>query len=250
MFVEKIFGKGMEIVGKNAASLYNQIAGAKKWEKAFTDVAEFSEYVTKESCSEISKHYTMLRFYFETFDKKYNDFPKENFIIALAMELNDYNVHMNANNIVAIADAYIDNWRNEVLKQDGVFAFKDTCLGNEIKEINRNDVLEIIDDKEKLIKAFFKGCEDKEGTHIIRVYYPEQGKSWLESNTKYSIEIKANLNKGMPLGFCRVGYDYSLIHGDIEDGLKVAYLSNKKDREILRINRLECPDFERIIWAK
>ena len=53
----------------------------------------------------------------------------------------------------------------------------------------------------------------------------------------------------MSLGFCRVGYDYSLIQEDRNDRLMVAYLSEKKDREILRINKWDCQDHTRIVWA-
>ncbi len=250
MLFEKLFGKGIEIAGKSAASLYSQIIGAKKWEKAFTDVAEFSEFVTKESCSEISRHYTMLRFYYETFNNKQKVFPREDFAIALAMELHDYNIQMSANYIVALADAFIDSWKNEVLKQDGIFRLDDTCFRNNFNEFNKADVREIISDKVKLVKAFFKGYEDKEGEHIIRIYYPAKGRSWIEWNKKYSTEIKVNLNKGMPLGFCRVGYDYALINGDIESYLKVAYLSKKKDREILRTHRWDFPDDKSVIWVR
>jgi hypothetical protein len=230
IILEKVFGKGIEGVSKEAATLYNQIARAKKWKKAFASVAEFSEYITKEACIEISRHYAMLRFYFETFEAKYKTFPREDFIIALA-------------------DAYIDSWKKEVIKNSTIFNLEETCFINSSEEINRNDIYELISDKEKLIRAFFKGYEDKDGTNIIRIYYPAPGETWIELKEKYSIEIKANLNKGMPLGFCRVGYDYSLIQGDKNDRLMVAYLSEKKDREILRVNKWDCQDDTRIVWA-
>jgi hypothetical protein len=246
IILEKVFGKGIEGVGKEAATLYNQIAGAKKWKKAFASVAEFSEHISKEACIEISRHYAMLRFYYETFEAKNITFPREDFIIALAMEFNDYNININTTDIIALADAYIDSWKKEVIK---ISNLKETCFINSCEEINRNDILEVISDKEKLIRAFFKGYEDKDGTNIIRIYYPAPGETWIEWKEKYSIEIKANLNKGMPLGFCRVGYDYSLIQGDKNDRLIVAYLSEKKDREILRVNKWDCQDDTRIVWA-
>lgn len=249
IILEKIFGKGIEGVSKEASTLYNQITGAKKWKKAFASVAEFSEYISKEACIEISRHYAMLRFYFVTFEAKNRAFPREDFIIALAMVFNDYNININARDIIALADAYIDSWKKEVIKNSTIFNIEETCFMNSSEEINRNDIFEVISDKEKLIRAFFKGYEDKNGTNIIRIYYPAPGETWIEWNEKYSIEIKANLNKGMPLGFCRVGYDYSQIQEDKNDRLMVAYLSEKKDREILRVNKWDVQDDTRIVWA-
>jgi hypothetical protein len=170
IILDNAFGKGMETIVKEVTSLYKQIAGAKIWEKTFADVAEYSEYITKEACIELSRHYTMLRFYFETFEEKYTVFPREDFIIALAMEFNDYKINMNASDIISLANAYIDSWKNKVIKNDAIFKLEDTSFNNTGDEIIRNDILEIISDKEKLIRTFFKRFEDKDGTHIIRIY--------------------------------------------------------------------------------
>ncbi len=43
----------------------------------------------------------MLRFYFETFEARNRAFPRVDFIIALAMAFNDYNININARDIIA-----------------------------------------------------------------------------------------------------------------------------------------------------
>jgi len=84
---------------------------------------------------------------------------------------------------------------------------------------------------------------------LIRVYYPKQGKCYLDWDKKASTIVSVNLSNGVEFGFCCVGMDYALINNGNEVMLKGAYV--RDDREILRFESLhDFSEEQEIIWAR
>ncbi|ASW42854.1 hypothetical protein [Clostridium isatidis] len=247
IILKKIINQGIDSIERKINKVYFQNNNYEKWEKSFSRVGEYSECITKEACIELSRHRTIRRYYYLTFDTSLNSFPMEDFIIALAMEFKDYNIDLEINNIIGLGEAFIEEWKSEVSKD--VNCRNVTCFNNSKAILNKQYIISIIEDSEKLIRKFYNSFEEVNGLDIIRVYYREPGKTWLEHKPKYSVEISVNLNKGLPLGFTRIGYDYELLHEESAQKLKVSYLSEDNKREVLRINRVECPNESKIIWA-
>lgn len=247
LICENIFSKGIDIVEKKINKGYLENRRFKLWEKSFKVVAQNSELITEDFGIELSKHRTLRRFFYLTFDIDITQFPVESFIIALAMEMKDYYIKLSAKDIVGIGEAIIQMWKKSILKEkeDNI-----KCFDNNDLEINKEMLIEIINNREEIIKSFFRDMEDINGADEIKIYYPKNGQSWIEWKDEYSIKINLNLNKGVPLGFTRTGYDYFKKVDETWEHLKIAYLSKDKTREIMRVHNLEVPsDEELIIWV-
>ena len=248
LLYEEIACKGIDLVERQINRLYLENKRFKLWENAFIKVAKYSEMLSKDFSIELSKHRTLRRFFYLTFDTSVKRFPVESFIISLAMEFKDYGIKLEHKDIISIGEALVQMWRKEILGSTEANA--NTCFINNDMYIYKDSLISIINNREQIIRNFYKDLEDENGLDRMRVYYPEPGKTWIEWKEEYSIDICVNMCKGIPLGFTRIGYDYFILKGDELKHLKLSYLSEDKTCEIMRVHTSECPDDkESLIWV-
>ncbi|BCN31923.1 hypothetical protein [Anaeromicropila herbilytica] len=246
LLYEKIIGKGVDLVERRINRLSVDNKRCKLWEKAFLNVAKYSEKINDSFCIELSKHRTLRRFFYLTFDTDSARFPVDSFIIALAMELKDYNIKLSTKDIIGVGEAIIQMWKQVIVYSDEADSI--TCFNDSI-EIYKDSLIGIINSHDNIIRSFYKDLEDPNGLDKIRVYYPATGKNYIEWKQEYSIDICVNMHKGMPLGFTRIGYDYYLLENQPEQ-LKLSYISEDSKSEIMRVHTFDFPDDERrLIWV-
>ena len=117
-------------------------------------------------------------------------------------------------------------------------------------QIVGDKIVKVVNDREKLYRAYFLLYNDPLAKDIIRVYYPKNDESWISWDKNYSVDVKVNLSKGTEYGFCRVGFSYSRIEEQSrETFLKVAYIN--EDREIYRFEHEDMLgiDAEKLLWV-
>lgn len=210
----------------------------KLWKDIVYRACVFTEEITRENieyflkCSAINKYYILLNSN-KNVQNIYHDF-----IITVAMELIQEGKE-DCSCAISLAMAILDNWfeANKIETQK----FKERLQFNDLKETILN--------REKLYKEYFLLFNDEYAKDVIKVYYPGNGKDWIEWNEKYSICINVNLSKGIDWGFCKVGFAYSLITiiGD-EKQLILAYLD--KDKEVFRFEDTSNINSRNILWAR
>lgn len=179
----------------------------------------------------IQRHFTWL-----ISNKSLNDIY-HSFIITIAVEMCYFDYEKLF--ALSIGMAILDNW----FEANGIdyIEMKNKIIGNKI--------IEIINDRELLYREYFMLYDDPFSNDVIRVYYPQNGESWINWDKDYSIDIKINLSKGVEFGFCKVGFAYSRIKEQkYEKFLKIAYIDGDKE-----IFRFECEnmigiDEKKILW--
>ncbi len=123
---------------------------------------------------------------------------------------------------------------------------------NEVKVDSRaydvQELKEIINDREKLYRNYFQLFDDENSIDQIRIFYPQNGESWIRWDDSYSIDIKVNLSKGLEYGFCREGFDYCRILSKEKPPLRLAYVLD--DKEVLRFDSASCDKNGTLIWVR
>lgn len=160
------------------------------------------------------------------------------FILTIAVELCEFNVEKTY--AVSLGMAILDNWFE--LNEIECCELRNSIAGDEI--------VEIVNNRERLFKEYFMMYNDPLAKDIIRVYYPMNGENWIRWDKTYSLDIKVNLSKGTEYGFCRTGFSYTRIKSDeSEKILQVAYID--EDREIFRFEQVDmCSiDKKKILWV-
>ncbi len=204
------------------------------WNNAVQEAITNTEGIDEEIGNYIFRQLSIENLKMQLFDEIHENIHR-NFILTLAMELCQFNKERDFS--ISLGGAVLDTWltRNKIaLNSDGY----------DVQVLN-----EIINDREKLYRNYFKLFEEKNGVDKIRVFYPKNGESWIRWEEKYSIEINVNLSKGLAYGFSRIGFDYHKIMGNSDyKTLKCAYIGNGK--EILRFDGCSCCEDDLIIWVR
>lgn len=206
----------------------------KSWNNIVQEVVKATEDVDEEIVEYVFSQLSILNLKNQLFYKNFNNIHK-NFVLTLAMELCKFDKEKDVS--ISLGTAVVDKY----LEKNKL---SPACDSYDIEELKR-----IISDREELYRNYFKLFDDKNGVDKIRIFYPKNGESWIRWVDKYSIDINVNLSKGLPCGFCRAGFDYHRINGNVKKTLKCAYIENGK--EIMRFNDFSCSgDNVIMIWTR
>ena len=229
-FTNKIIGKIVAYV----ETIYSENQNRKKWEQSIDKACRITEGVSEEYGKFFRKYTAVNRYYIKLCSEKYDDEIYKDFIVATAVETNN-----RSDKIIAFAVAILDNW----------FESNNMDYQHYRNKLNVEEVKNILSDNYELYPCYYSSYNDSIGPHKIRVYYPRQGKCYLEWDKTASTIVNVNLSNGVEFGFCRVGMDYALIDHDDEVMIKCAYVN--KDREILRFGSMsDLTEEQKVIWVR
>lgn len=165
-----------------------------------------------------------------TIDMLYHDF-----IIAFCVELFDF---FDIQFIFRLGNSILKNWLNYA--QNIQLKIDEQLVWDKLKEI--------LGDREKLYRAYFKQYDDLNGKDTVRVRYPQNGQNWVEWIGNNYIDVKVDLEKGVDLGFCRVGCLYTLIKDDKKKILQIAYKKHCKEVLVFGPEYLDEIQKNNILW--
>lgn len=175
----------------------------------------------------VSQKNRLLRNFDSTIFKK--------FVLSLAMELCAYDKEKEC--AISLGLSIVDKWREK------------NKLGPIRYDYNVDHLYRIISDREQLYRQYFELFNDNNGSDIIKIFYPRNGEYWVRGDEKYSIDVRVKLSEGLPIGFCRPGFDYLEIISDNEGyRLQFAYIENGK--ETLCFDSITEFEDKLIIWLR
>lgn len=245
--VEKMFKKIVDKISDQAIRWMNEyisksekkLNGNNLWKKAVKKACEATEGIEDSFADYIIESPVIKRFFIRLMNNESLDDLYRSFILTIAVELCAFNSEKNF--AVSLGMAILDNWF-ELRKKD--------CQ-NIRKQIGGDEIVNIVNDRERLYREYFLLYNDSLAKDIIRVYYPKNGESWISWDKDCSVDVKLNLSKGTEYGFCRAGFSYSKIEGqNFEKFLKIAYVNN--DREIYRFEHVNIQDIDdkKVLWVQ
>lgn len=218
----------------------NEEKERKKWYRCIEEACYNTEEIEENTYQYLIEKTSIQRWWEKLYKKQKIENIYYKFILTIGMELMMYKRRKDY--VLALALAILDNWfeKNEM----NVEEFK--------QNINLQEIKEIIENEEKLTRAYFKMFDDKYGSDTIRIYYPRNGEDWIRKEKKHSICIRVNLSKGCESGFCRIGFEYYKIKKDNQKEEQPLLIAVKVDgKEILRFEKLKQNErLENIIWAR
>ena len=203
------------------------------WNRVVKDVISATEGFDDEIGKYVFTRLSILNLRERLFDENEQNIYKD-FVLTLAMELTKFDKEKDFAIPVGLT---ID---------DNCYKSKNIPVNNE--SYNTQELLDIITNREKLYRHYFKLFEDKNGVDKIRIFYPKNGENWIRYSEEYSVIINVNLSKGILYGFCRKGFDYYKINNNSKKTLKCAYIENQ--REILRFESTPSDKESVIIWLR
>jgi len=226
-----------QILDTYESELKNYISKRNKdtsWNKIVKEVVNATEGIDEDIGEYVFRQLSIVNLKKQLLDNKLNNIHRD-FVLTLAMELCRFGKEKKFP--ISLGTAVVDKW----IERKGL---SPDCSSYDVKELER-----IISDREELYRNYFKLFEDKNGVDKIRIFYPENGESWIRWKNEYSIDINVNLSKGLLYGFCRVGFDYyKIISNNSFKTLKCAYIENEK--EILCFDDSSCSEYNIIIWSR
>ena len=184
------------------------------WNRVVKDVISATEGFDDEIAKYVFTRLSILNLRERLFDENEQNIHKD-FVLTLAMELTKFDKEKDF--AIPVGLTIIDN----------CYKSRNIPVNNE--SYNTQELLDIITNREKLYRYYFKLFEDKNGV-------------------EYSIDIVVNLSKGLTYGFCRTGFDYCIIKNNDIKYLKCAYIENQ--REILRFESTKSIEPNIIIWQR
>lgn len=234
LFEEEFAKKIINLITKYAERKYSKTQKRKEWVQAIDKACRITEGVSLEYVDYFLAYSAINRFYLRLCSGEYDEEIYKEFIVAAAVETKKRD-----NKIIAFATAILDNWFKSTNQQ----------FLKHREELDINEITNILNSNDMLYLHYFQSYSDCKGPNKIRVYYPKQGKCYLDWDKKASTIVSVNLSNGVEFGFCRVGMDYALINNGNEVMLKGAYV--RDDREILRFESLhDFSEEQEIIWAR
>lgn len=203
------------------------------WNRVVKDVISATEGFDDEIAKYVFTRLSILNLRERLFDENDQNIHKD-FVLTLAMELTKFDKEKDF--AIPVGLTIIDN----------CYKSRNILVNNE--SYNTQELLDIITNREKLYRYYFKLFEDKNGVDKIRIFYPKNGENWIRYSEEYSVIINVNLSKGILYGFCRKGFDYYKINNNSKKTLKCAYIENQ--REILRFESTPSDKESVIIWLR
>lgn len=203
------------------------------WNRVVKDVISATEGFDDEIGKYVFTRLSILNLRERLFDENEQNIHKD-FVLTLAMELTKFDKEKDF--AIPVGLTIVDN----------CYKSKNIPVNNE--SYNTQELLDIITNREKLYRHYFKLFEDKNGVDKIRIFYPKNGENWVRNLDEYSIDIVVNLSKGLTYGFCRTGFDYCRIKNNDIKYLQCAYIENQ--REILRFESTALTEPDIIIWLR
>jgi hypothetical protein len=203
------------------------------WNRVVKDVISATEGFDDEIGKYVFTRLSILNLRERLFDENEQNIYKD-FVLTLAMELTKFDKEKDF--AIPVGLTIVDN----------CYKSKNIPVNNE--SYNTQELLDIITNREKLYRHYFKLFEDKNGVDKIRIFYPKNGENWIRYSEEYSVIINVNLSKGILYGFCRKGFDYYKINNNSKKTLKCAYIENQ--REILRFESTPSDKESVIIWLR
>ena len=203
------------------------------WNRVVKDVISATEGFDDEIGKYVFTRLSILNLRERLFDENEQNIYKD-FVLTLAMELTKFDKEKDF--AIPVGLTIIDN----------CYKSRNIPVNNE--SYNTQELLDIITNREKLYRHYFKLFEDKNGVDKIRIFYPKNGENWIRYSEEYSVIINVNLSKGILYGFCRKGFDYYKINNNSKKTLKCAYIENQ--REILRFESTPSDKESVIIWLR
>ena len=203
------------------------------WNRVVKDVISATEGFDDEIGKYVFTRLSILNLRERLFDENEQNIYKD-FVLTLAMELTKFDKEKDF--AIPVGLTIVDN----------CYKSKNIPVNNE--SYNTQELLDIITNREKLYRHYFKLFEDKNVVDKIRIFYPKNGENWIRYSEEYSVIINVNLSKGILYGFCRKGFDYYKINNNSKKTLKCAYIENQ--REILRFESTPSDKESVIIWLR
>ena len=236
--VDKISEKSLNFITEYISKSVKEYKKMDLWEKAVKKACDATEGIDDSFADDILKSLAIQRHYVWLISNKSLDDIYRSFILTKAIELCLLNAEKK--HAVSLGMAILDNWfeLNGIEYQD---------ISNQLAG---DEIVNIVNDREKLYREYFLLYNEPFAQDIIRVYYPKNGESWIRWDKNCSVDIKVNLSKGTEYGFCRIGFSYSRIDNQAcEKSLKVAYI--KEDKEIYRFEHEDLLgiDDKKILWV-
>lgn len=165
-----------------------------------------------------------------TIDTLYYDF-----MITFCVELFDF---FDIKFIFKLGNSILKNW----------FNFAQNIHLNINEQFAWEKLKDILYDRERLYQEYFKRYNKLSGKDTVRVRYPQNGQNWVEWTGNNYIDVKVDLEKGVDLGFCRVGCLYTLIKDDKKKILQIAYKKHYKEVLVFDSEYLEEIQKNNILW--
>jgi hypothetical protein len=244
IIVDKIGDKAVSLMSEYILKLVKESKCNDLWKKAVKKACEATEGIDDSIADDIIESLAIQRFFIRLINDKPLDDLYRSFILTVAVELSEFNAEKRF--AVSLGMAILDNWF-ELNGNDYQNIKKYPDIKNQIVG---DKIVKVVNDREKLYRAYFLLYNDPLAKDIIRVYYPKNDESWISWDKNYSVDVKVNLSKGTEYGFCRVGFSYSRIEEQSrETFLKVAYIN--EDREIYRFEHEDMLgiDAEKLLWV-
>lgn len=219
---------------ENAYAYIGDNRKSARWHKAIQDTCNLTEGIDSNFGEYLERKNSVKRIYNNLIQGKNLEDVYSEFIIVMAVEL--CAIDEERKKAISFAIAILDQWFKGNKK-----------VGEGLKEnLELSKIKETIYNREALYSAYFKLFEDKYGSDRVKVYFPKNGEDWIRRDDNYSITVNLNLSKGVDLGFCKTGFDYSIV-GEEERMLKTAY--EDKGREVMRFDTYQF-DKGRMLWAR
>ena len=157
------------------------------------------------------------------------------FMITFCVELFDF---FDIKFIFKLGNSILKNW----------FNYAQNIHLNINEQFAWEKLKDILYDREKLYQEYFKRYNNLRGKDTVRVRYPQNGQNWVEWVGNNYIDIKVDLEKGVDLGFCRMGCFYTLVRDDKKKILKVAYKKHYKEVLVFDSEYLDEIQKNNILW--
>jgi hypothetical protein len=223
------------VFGEDLVTLASSKRFNRAWDDSFDKAAEDMGLREDNFKVLLSTQRAMKRHYYRTFSPILNQIDAENFIIAIAVELQYPGVKYESDFIIDYGYAVFKNWVQKINK-NSFMQRKIEIHGREIPntnaDVNFNELKKVLENKDQLLKRYFSSYELQNSDCKVRVWLPKPGESWIEKNKEHSVVLDINLTEGVELGFFRTGFDYTSLITEEQKNLKCAYIGNKKSREI------------------
>lgn len=236
--VDKISEKAMKLIEEYIVKIVADYKQKNSWEKAIKKACIATEGIDEKFTEYLIGKTAVQRHFIWLISNKPLDNIYYSFIITIAVEMCTFDTENRF--ALSFAEAVLDNW----------FESFDKNYTELKKEINSDEIVQVIGNRERLYREYFNLYNDPLSKDIIRVYYPKNGESWISWDKNCCIDIKTNLSKGTEYGFCRIGFSYSRVqeHGN-ERFLKIAYVSDNKEIFRFEHDNLLKIDEKKILWA-
>lgn len=225
------------------------------WEKQFIKVAENIDLIDDKLAREISQDRSIKRIYYSMFYFSEGSLKFDKLVLTISLIALNSTEKIDEKNLIQYAHAVREYWIEELLENDILgerFKNKnDVTIYDLKKEYEDERLLKIISNPENLRKAFFESYSNERTTNtIIRVYLPDENGVVKRNNFNSYVDVSVNIFLGIPLGFFRIGYDYSLPNYNVSVS-KVSYSKNNM-KEAAKFGNYNFGKFDNssIIWAR